>query len=94
LKTAVLSLALGIVMVGSAAADPGPHNLKHARFHHPGHSTVGRTAEKPSAANAAARAEASPPLGLRPPAFGDSKTQGLSRDPDDCAKYGCIDTPD
>jgi len=41
------------------------------------------------------RAEAPAPLTLlapvRMPPFGDNETDGLSRNPGDCATYGCID---
>jgi hypothetical protein len=44
----------------------------------------------------AMRAEATAPVTVLAPAraraFGDTETDGLSRNPDDCVTYGCIDS--
>lgn len=77
-----LSLALAIALTGSAAfaADGGAKPL-HSRWaiHH--------------RIVAAPRAEAPDPAPLfRASAPGIHETDGLSRDPGDCLKYGCIDS--
>jgi hypothetical protein len=89
MKTLIAApLALGIALTSSAAAfaaNGGYEQLHSYRAIH--HRTV-----------AAPRAEAPAPVTLFPARgpwsdpFGAQKTEGLSRDPGDCLKYGCIDS--
>jgi hypothetical protein len=80
IRMIALPLALGFALAAPlSAAAYGP--IHHPRpIHH---------------RNSAMRAEAPAPLTLlvpaRTPAFGDNETDGLSRNPADCATYGCID---
>ncbi len=80
-----LPLALGIALAAPASAyaalgASGPM-YTHRVIHH--RSVVAR-AEAPAPAYAPAR----------PYRFGDQETDGLSRNPDDCVTYGCIDNGD
>ncbi len=80
-----LPLALGIALAVPASAyaalgTSGPVHT-HPVVHH--RSRVVARAEVPAPAPAYAPA--------RPYQFGDHETDGLSRNSDDCATYGCID---
>jgi hypothetical protein len=82
-----LPLALGIALAVPASAyatlaASGPVYM-HRTIHH--RSVVAR-AEAPAPAPAYAP--------TRPYQFGDHETDGLSRNPDDCVTYGCIDNRD
>jgi hypothetical protein len=79
-----LPLALGVALAASLpasapAALAGPVN--HYRAIH--HRSVAMRAEAPAPPATFAQA--------RSRAFGDHKTDGLSRNPDDCVTYGCVD---
>ncbi len=79
-----LLLALGTALAAPASAyaalgPPGPIQT-HRVIHH--RTGIAR-AEAPAPAPAYARA--------RPYPFGHHETDGLSRNPNDCAAYGCID---
>jgi hypothetical protein len=80
-------LALGIALTSSAAfAASGGYEQLH------GHRTIHHRIA------AAPRAEALAPVTLLPARgpwsypFDVQRTDGLSRDPNDCLKYGCIDS--
>jgi hypothetical protein len=79
-----LPLALGVALAASLPASApavlaGPVN--HYRAIH--QRSLAIRAEAPAPAGAFAQA--------RPRAFGDHETDGLSRNPDDCLTYGCVD---
>ncbi len=77
-----LPLALGIALAAPLSADAlgGPvHYYRTIR-----HRSVAMRAEAPGQAAIFAPA--------RPATFGDHETDGLSRNPDDCVTYGCIDS--
>ncbi len=79
-----LPLALGFALAAPISADAassayGPHHAYRAIHHR-------RLAMRAEAAAATIFAPA------RSPAFGDNETDGLSRNPEDCATYGCIDS--
>lgn len=73
---AVLAIALTVPLAANAVS--GEHAWHHVPHHH---RTVATRAQEPRAAILAAAR----------PAFGDNETDGLSRNPDDCVTYGCID---
>jgi hypothetical protein len=83
--TLLLALGIALALPASAyAALAAPGRIQtHRAIHH--RSVVAR-AEVPSRAPAYAPA--------RPYQFGDHETDGLSRNPDDCVTYGCIDNGD
>ncbi len=83
----MLPLALGIALAipasAFAALSASRPVYTHRVIHH--RSVVAR-AEVPARAPTYAPA--------RPYHFGDHETDGLSRNPDDCVTYGCIDNGD
>ncbi len=91
----ILLLALGIAMGVSVAAYAAEGALKPVHSH--------RTMrQKPIAAPdlaPSARTGLPPPVAFRDPAspwpypYNVHETDGLSRNPDDCVKWGCIDNP-
>ena len=87
MKRSILSpLALGIVLAGALAAYPAVGAMKPAH----GHSTIHH---RYVAAHATALAPQSafPAATPSPHPYNTRETDGLSRNPDDCALYGCID---
>jgi hypothetical protein len=86
MKTLIAApLALGIALASSAAAlaasdAPGPLH-KYRTIHH---RTLVARAEAPAPALSSAP-------GAWPYPLSAHETDGLSRNPDDCVKYGCID---
>ncbi len=93
----VVSLALGWALASPAAAAASEHAPKP----HHRHAVAQRQLVRQSpAVDVRATAYALPmglPLSLlsaRPSSvqnLGDHETDGLSRNPDDCVKYGCVD---
>ena len=83
-------LTLGIVLAGRAAAyaTERPHTpvLSHRAIHH---QAVAHRDALLAAPFAGARAES--PASARPRPALYQETDGLSRDPNDCASYGCVD---
>jgi hypothetical protein len=80
LKTAsILALGIALAIPLSANAAPSERARRHVPVHH---RTAVMRAEAPRAAI----------LAPARPAFGDNETDGLSRNPADCATYGCIDS--
>ena len=82
-----LPLALGVALATPAsayAALAAPEPIQTHRVIY--HRRVAARAEVPAPAPAYAPA--------RPYHFGDQETDGLSRNPDDCVTYGCIDNGD
>ena len=82
-----LPLALGIALTNPAGAFaandiPGQQLHRYRAIHH---RTVVARAEAP------APAPIFPARGPRPYPFNTHETDGLSRNPNDCVKYGCID---
>ena len=84
-------LTLGIVLAGPVAAytTERPHRpvLSHRTIHHLAvvhHATF-------SAPAVGARAEVPDAAGPWPHPSNGHETDGLSRNPDDCARYGCVD---
>ena len=82
-----LSLALGLALslpAAAYAAAPSHHHDRHAY-----RGTVIYRAAAPAPAEAAA-----PSFGLWPsssaPSHRQFEVEGLTRNPDDCARYGCI----
>jgi hypothetical protein len=89
MKTLIAApLALGIALTSSAgafAANSGYEQLhRHRAIHH-------RVVVAPRA-EALAPAPLLPARGSWSYPFDAQKTDGLSRDPGDCLKYGCIDS--
>jgi hypothetical protein len=77
-----LPLALGIALAAPLSAYDalgGPVH-EYRAIHH---RSVAMRAEAPGQAAIFAP--------VRPATFGDHETDGLSRNPDDCVTYGCID---
>lgn len=75
----ILALGIALAVPLSANGAPSERARRHVLNHH---RTVVMRAKAPRAvALAPAR-----------PAFGDNETDGLSRNPDDCVTYGCIDS--
>ncbi len=80
-------LALGIVLAGALAAYPAAGATKPAHRH----STIHHRSVAAHATALAPRsvfATATP----WPYPYSTHETDGLSRNPDDCARYGCIDS--
>ncbi len=73
-------LALGIGLAAPIPAYAGP--VHHYRAIH--HRSLAMRAQAPASVTIFDPA--------RSPAFGDQETDGLSRNPNDCATYGCIDS--
>jgi hypothetical protein len=82
-----LSLALGLALAAPVAAYA--HDGASKPVHHRHRAALRR------ATALAAAPPAAPVLGFWPPAYVASpeqhETDGLSRNPDDCVTYGCID---
>ena len=79
-----LPLALGIALAPLSAyaalnADRPVHHYRAAAHH----QSLAMRADAPASAMIFGP--------VRSPAFGDNETDGLSRNPDDCVTYGCID---
>jgi hypothetical protein len=88
MKTSIaLPLALGIALTSSAAAlaanDPYEQLHSYRAIHH---RTVVARAEAPAPATIV------PARGPWPYPSNTHETDGLSRNPNDCVKYGCIDS--
>jgi len=81
-----LPLALGIALAAplpTYAAMNAHRPVRHGRAIH--HRSLAMRAQAPAPAPWAILGPA------RSPAFGDTETDGLSRNPDDCVTYGSID---
>jgi hypothetical protein len=77
-----LPLALGIALLAPlSACDALSGPVHHYQAIH--HRSVSMRAEAPGPGAISAS--------MRPATFGDHETDGLSRNPDDCVTYGCID---
>jgi hypothetical protein len=91
MKTSILSLALGIILASpiSAYATDRPLSAFHSHqtMHH---RAVVFYGDPFAGLFSPARAEAPPAASLRRDPIKPRETDGLSRNPDDCA-YGCID---
>jgi hypothetical protein len=74
-------MALGFILALPLFARPALGAPAHDAGHRPAHHRIADSAK--------ARALVS--LGSYVPAPRKPETDGLSRNPDDCAKYGCID---
>jgi hypothetical protein len=74
----IVALGIALAVPLAAKAAPSERAWRHVPHHH---RTVVTRAQAPRAAILAAAR----------PAFGDNETDGLSRNPDDCVTYGCID---
>ena len=76
-----LALGIGLAAPSTAYAGPNAHReVHHYRAIH--HRSLDMRAQAPAPIFAPARS----------PVFGDRETDGLSRNRDDCASYGCIDS--
>ena len=87
MKSILSPLAVGIVLAGALAAYPAAGASKpfhsHRTIHHR-FVAAHAPALSPQPEFAAARSWPYP--------YNTHETDGLSRDPDDCASYGCVDT--
>jgi hypothetical protein len=86
MKTLIaLPLTLGIALAAPLPANAAPNGYRPVHhfqaIHHRG---LAMRAQAPAPAMIFAP--------VRSPAFGDRETDGLSRNPEDCATYGCIDS--
>jgi len=92
MKTSILSLALGIVLAAPvsfyATERPSRASHSHQTMHH---RAVVRYGDPFAGPFSAARADAPPSGSLWRDPIKPRETDGLSRNPDDCASYGCID---
>ncbi len=86
-----LSLALGLALAIPAAAYAygGVSPPSHHHYKRPYHGMVAYRAAAPAPASASV-----PSVGFWPPSYTPSHEQyeieGLTRNPDDCVRYGCI----
>jgi hypothetical protein len=85
-QTIALPLALGIALAAPASASAFAalnvdRPVHHDRATH--HRSLAMRAQAPAPATIFSFAGS--------PTFGDNETDGLSRNPDDCVTYGCID---
>ena len=85
----VLLASLATSPLASAAL---PDDVKTIRYLHRVYGHAQRAVEtKGAEPDAAARLPTGAFSGQPPDPFSDHRTDGLSRNPDDCLRYGCID---
>jgi hypothetical protein len=93
MKTFVaLPLALGILAASAAAAQTADAYRPHHARRLAGHPAVTHLTNALAPFTAAVPPAVYPARPWSPYPYTDHKTNGLSRNPWDCAAYGCIDT--
>ena len=90
--SALCVLALGIVLTGAigAHATERPHRpvQSHRTVHHSGFARYDALFAAPAIGP---RAEVNPAAKPLPSPSNSHETDGLSRNPEDCVRYGCVD---
>jgi hypothetical protein len=88
-----IAIALAIALVAVSPVAAAPSDPPHPHRHHQRHHAVRPAPEASAHPNPGAETNAPTPAsewpGFKPYPFGEGDEDGLSRDPDDCAK-GCI----
>jgi hypothetical protein len=83
-------LALGIVLVGPVTAYATERPMRPVHSHRTIHHRAVVHYDAFTAPTVGARAEVEPAVRPQPYPYNSHETDGLSRNPDDCA-YGCVD---